>query len=540
MLSKHISQQINPHRIYALLLLLLCGVPMLAQTATWQARPEYDSVRIISDKMLLIEKDGHAGLCSYDGTAIVECKYDIITQFKDNYALLIEDGVVKGNVSLSGKVKMFENSYLIDMNYPYYSEGLLPVKENGRWGFINTDGKIIIDCKFRNALPFFKGLASVSDAEGNFMHIDKAGKISLLGSGFNDDDLKFATSFITDDKGKNISIVVNSKWKAYKRNINGNKDGSFELKDVVVDTKARTITSDETILYFDSAWRLSHYELKGERQKEYYHSDNISNDFTPLSSGITAFTDTVGLIGLKSDNRIFIPGQFKTAIVLNKSYVLVSHNNLYGILKINDEETVNAGFENTEIRLNHHVGSRITGKVFLPQSLNDKNCKIISIISKDGLDIVPEQNGSSFSFNYIPDDMISGYSQEFDINVMVDGVKYLPITKRIDFNHEFSFNVTVPDKVSLNDQSQGQFYIYITNESTQKSDKCEIYIDDRLLKTHDSFSSGQRISVSVSKSINMEDEDLKTKNIHVRIVEKGCPEYVVNKRVTFERYYANN
>lgn len=540
MTFKHISLQINQKRLYVLLIILIYGAPLIAQTATWQIKPTYDSVKIISDKMIKVEKNGRSGICSYDGTRVVECKYDIITPFKDNYALLIEDGVVKGNANITGKVVMFDNNYQIDLNYPYYSEGLLAVKHNGKWGYIDTDGNIVIDCKFRNALPFMKGFASVSDGEGHFMHITKSGKISLLGMGFNDDDLKFATSFITDDKGNVVSVIVTSKWKAYKRDANGRKDGAFELDNVVVDTKARKITSDKIVLYFDNAWRLSAYEVKGIRQKEYYHQENFNKDYTPTQYGLMPYTNTDGVSGLKMNDKIVIPEQFDNVVILDGSLALASQNGLYGILSLNLDETINAGIENPEINLNHHIGSRISGNIFLPESLKNKYCEITSIKSESGLDIVPEQTESSFSFNYLPDDIVSGHSQEFEINVKVDGIKYLPVTKRVDFNHQFSFNVTTPDKVSLNENNQGKFNVYITNESAHKSDICEIYVDDRLVKTHESFSSGQRISVSVNKTINMEDEDMKTKSINIRIVEKGCPEYVVNKRITFERYYANN
>lgn len=525
--------------IFALVLLLL-SVNTRAQVAVWQIRPSYDSVDVLTENLLKVEKNGRYGLCDYNGNSIVDCLYDDFPHFKDGYALLIQDGLVRGNVSVSGKVNRFENAYQIDMNYPYYSEGYLAVKQNGRWGYINTDGNIMIECKFRNALPFMEGLASVSDAEGNFMHINKSGKISLLGTGFNDDDLKFATSFITDDKGNNISIIVNSKWKAFKRDVNGRKDGSFELDDVVVDTKARTITSDKTILYFDKAWRLSYYEVKDVRQKDYSHQDNFSKNYTPALYTLKEFLDINGMIGLKEDDKIILPGQFDDLIILDGVHVLASQNGAYGVMTVNKDERINAGIETPEITLNHHVGSRISGTIYLPQSLQNKHYEITSIMTKDGLHIVPEQIESSFSFNYIPDGLISGHSQDFDININVDGIEYPTVTRRVTFNHEFCFNVTTPDKVSLNENNQGRFNIYIVNNSNQNSDRCEIYVDDKLIKTYESFSGGQRISVPVSKSINMEDEDVKVKNIHVRIVERGCPEYIVNKRITFERYYANN
>jgi len=516
------------------------GTSLFAQTAVWQIRPTYDSVEIISENMIAVEKDGLFGICSYDGTTVVECRNDAITQFKDNYALLIQNGAVKGNVSLSGKVKMFDKNYLVDMDYPYYSEGLLAVKSNGRWGYVDTEGNTVIDCRFRNALPFMKGLASVSDAEGNFMHINKAGKISLLGSGFNDDDLKFATSFMTDDKGEPFSIVINSRWKAYKRDLSGKKTGNFELADVVVDTRRRTMESGEHVLYFDPAWRLLRLDFQGNPQKEYVVGDQFSSEYVPAPSVLEPVENSTGEFGIKLHDRICLPEQFEHVVPLDDERVLVSTDGLFGLLKIKSDEAIAVGLDSRSVTLNHHTECGLNGFVRLPNSLSGKKVEITSIIYNDVNIPIKEQSSTSFSFNYLPDDLKTGHRQDFYIKVKVDGLEYPTFCESADFAHRSSFRVSAPDKVSLDENGSCRFHIYITNDSGQKSDRCEIYVDGILVKTQESFSGGQRISAIVSKRINIEDEDLKTKTLDIRIVEKGCPEYVVGKKVIFERYYANN
>lgn len=540
MTFKHTSLQTDLKRISIILMLIIWGVQSFAQTASWQVRPTYDSVRIISENLLMVEKNGHWGLCGNDGKPITGYSYDSITDFKDNYAILIEEGIAKGCVSTGGKVTYFDKDYLIDVNYPYYSEGVLAVKNNGKWGYIDTAGNTVLECRYRYALPFMNGLASVSDGEGHFMHINKTGRISLLGTGFNDDDLILATSFIKDDKGTAFAIIVNSKWKAYKRDLSGKRAGTFELAKVNVDTKKRTIESDGSILYFDNAWRLSHYELNGVRKKEYPANDSFTSAYQPASNALSAHKESNGLYGLKYNDTTCIPGQFEDAIVLDRVNVLASCNGLYGILGVNTDESVSLGFDNSDIILNHHIACKLTGSVNIPESLKGKYFEIQYVRSKDGLPLIPEQNVTSFNFGFLPEDLHNGNDQEFEISFKVDGIEYPALTRNIRFNHEFSFDVSAPAKVSLNENSSCQFYVYISNRSDQRSDICEIYVDDKLLKTVDSFSNGQQIPVTVSKSINMEDEDLKTRTLNIRIVEKGCPEYTVTKKVTFERYYANN
>jgi len=524
----------------AFLFFLTCGIGMSAQTAIWQVRPIYDSVNVLTENLLKVEKNGRYGLSDYRGNSVVDCLYDDFTNFKDGYILLIQDGLVKGNVNISGKVMKFDGDYQIDMNYPYYSEGLLAVKNKGRWGYVDTEGNNVIGFKYRNALPFMKGLASVSDAEGNFMHINKSGRISLLGSGFNDDDLKFATSFITDDKGETFSIVVNSRWRAYKRDVNGRKMGSFELTDVNVDTKQRIIKSGKYALYFDSAWRLLRLESQGKVQKEYEISDYLSPVYVPDSSILKPIKNSTGMYGIMVNNRICLSEQFGSVLPLDRENVLVSSEGLYGLLRMCLDETINVDLDTHLFTMNHLVECRINGAVHLSGTLSGKSIEVPSITYNEINMIIPDQSGTSFSFNYTPEDLKAGHRQKFQIKVKVDGLEYPPFNESVDFSHKSSFKISTPDKVSLDENGYCQFYVYITNLSEQKSDKCEVYVDGKLVKTQDSFSGGQRIAASVTKRINMEDEDLKTMMLNIRVVEKGCPEYVDSKKVIFERYYANN
>lgn len=538
MTLRRTSLQIKLFSVF--LFLLTCGIGVSAQTAIWQVRPIFDSVDVLTENLMKVEKNGRYGLCDYKGNSVVDCLYDDFPHFKDGYTLLIQDGSVIGSVSMTGTVIKFENAYQVDMNYPYYSEGLLGVKSNGRWGYIDTKGNVVISFKYRNALPFMKGLASVSDAEGNFMHINKSGKISLLGSGFNDDDLKFATSFITDDKGETFSIVVNSRWRAYKRDVNGKKMGSFELTDVNVDTKQRIIKSGKYALYFDPAWRLLRLEVQGEVQKEYEIRDHLSPRYIPHSPTLKSVENSTGMFGIMVNDRICLAEQFGSVLPLDRENVLVSSEGLYGLLRMCLDETINVDLETHLFTMNHLVECRINGSVHLPASLSGKSIEVPDVTYNEINMIVPDLSGTSFSFNYTPEDLNAGHRQQFQIKVKVDGLEYPLFNESVDFTYKSTFRISVPDKVSLDENGYCQFYVYITNLSEQKSDRCEIYVDDKLVKTQDSFSGGQRIAATVTKRINMEDEDLKTRILNIRVAEKGCPEYVDSKKVIFERYYANN
>src|SRR5688572_5706452 len=59
-----------------------------------------------------------------------------------------------------------------------FSEGLAPVKINGRWGYVNDRGKIVIKPRFELADLFYEGLARVK-INNKWGFISTAGKIVI-------------------------------------------------------------------------------------------------------------------------------------------------------------------------------------------------------------------------------------------------------------------------------------------------------------------------------------------------------------------------
>jgi hypothetical protein len=63
-------------------------------------------------------------------------------------------------------------------DYYCFSEGLAPVKQKSKWGYINTNGDYVCAPKFIKATKFDKGLALVIEKKGEKLKIiDKNFKI---------------------------------------------------------------------------------------------------------------------------------------------------------------------------------------------------------------------------------------------------------------------------------------------------------------------------------------------------------------------------
>lgn len=67
------------------------------------------------------------------------------------------------------------------LNFDYvwsFGEGLVAVKLNGKWGFIDKSGKIVIESKFDSGGHFSEGLAGVG-LNGKWGFIDKNGEFVI-------------------------------------------------------------------------------------------------------------------------------------------------------------------------------------------------------------------------------------------------------------------------------------------------------------------------------------------------------------------------
>lgn len=59
-----------------------------------------------------------------------------------------------------------------------FNEGLAPVQYgDGKWGFINTEGTLVIPCKWKRVRSFVNGLARVQNAIFLWKTIDRTGRI---------------------------------------------------------------------------------------------------------------------------------------------------------------------------------------------------------------------------------------------------------------------------------------------------------------------------------------------------------------------------
>ena len=86
-------------------------------------------------------------------------------------------------VRQNGKWGFIDNTgkVVIPLNYDWtwsFSEGLAAVERNGKWGFIDNTGKVVVPLNYDDAGSFSEGLALVS-RNGKYGFVDKTGKVVI-------------------------------------------------------------------------------------------------------------------------------------------------------------------------------------------------------------------------------------------------------------------------------------------------------------------------------------------------------------------------
>lgn len=204
--------------------LLLYSSSASAQMAEWLVKPgRYDEIIGFSRNLYRTEKDGVYGLLDHHGSEIVSPKFDQITDFANGYAFILRQdaqGVrVYGHINGdNGEVTTYEKPYIIADGMVFFNDGLMPVNNgSGKYGFINMQGKLVLDYQYTDVLPFCEGFAGVWIGD-KFMFIDKSGgklHVSFPNGGIATSGANFngGKGFICDDDDIWYTIDAESKLK---------------------------------------------------------------------------------------------------------------------------------------------------------------------------------------------------------------------------------------------------------------------------------------------------------------------------------------
>ena len=209
---------------------LVCGLCFAlqakSQTAKWIIKPYYDSVVRYAEGVYKVSSGNKVGVVNAEGEVVVSVSADSITAMSEGCALVLnrtEDGDYQLTNILyrDGSVTSIMGEYYVKA-YPFFSEGRLPVyNKRKRYGYMDTSGKLVVNCSYSSAYPFSEGWAAVGKGKGilgigvdliktgkeKISYIDKDGKTMPLQADL--EDITMGTSF------KNGEALVVTKEGKY-------------------------------------------------------------------------------------------------------------------------------------------------------------------------------------------------------------------------------------------------------------------------------------------------------------------------------------
>lgn len=122
----------------------------------------------------VMDDNGSKGLIDTHGEFVIPCKFSFIANGFDDDFVLIKYNNKSGYARKSTGEIIVPCIYEIDYNGWRFCEGLVPVKKNGKYGFINEDNDIVIPFVYDEAGSFSEGFAIVQKF-GKYGYVDRYG-----------------------------------------------------------------------------------------------------------------------------------------------------------------------------------------------------------------------------------------------------------------------------------------------------------------------------------------------------------------------------
>lgn len=356
--------------------LLLAG-ETVGQSVQWAVRPTSAQIEGYGH-LLKIRKGGKCGLIDHNNCEIIPAKYDSISPFRDGYALAmnargnqlkIEAVISDGDYDLQ---PLTETVYAT--NYMWFSDGKMPVKGTNGWGYLGTDGNMVIPCQFQTAYPFSEGFASVL-MDDKAYYIDRNMDYLPVEAGYG--NLVFASTFSGEE------AVVYS----------GN---SYTPKGYVINRRGRIIRSYKTK---PSDLRVNKYDHsigdKTQKFKEQVQQLQEDNRYSVFQEN--------GLYGYKKNGQLVLPAQLDIAEPVRGSYANVRFKGQNGVLRMVDG-SFSMQMESNQIEVVDGQASRGYLQLGLPSSLEDANIRL-RMTDRQGHDMLMQANvaqGRTRSYSFMP------------------------------------------------------------------------------------------------------------------------------------------
>lgn len=433
------------------LITILAFVTASAKIAIWEIAPKYEKLNRYYGTMYAFQQNGKWGLVQGGDKEIIPALCDFITPFTNGYALagikdgnrylleyiIDEDGTV---ITLSDKVFLPVSNQL-PLSKQYVSEGKLAiVSKNGKYGYISTDGQIIVKCQFDNALPFKEGWAPVK--QGNY------------------------TKYISENYDKSKSRRILTVDFDFHYGKTALASCFFNGKAVVAYDKDFAIISKNG----QKVKKINETEFKQLYKKNNAPTSTANNGFNEISR-YEIITQN-GKCGLKEGGDVVLIPQFDSfPMQFSDGAILAVKNGKYGVLKIGDG-SITSSVLSSEIDVDRKGNiSPVSINYTIPASLS--NIKILLDLGDGVYKDFSSQlsyNGNNSSLIVTP--IVPKNADSCVIKGIVenDGIIMADFEKSIVLNYPIKLRVSAPgpSTIRANENDMASFSSTIFNDSNKQ------------------------------------------------------------------------
>ncbi len=140
--------------------------------------PQFEDAGLFRCGLARIENsDGKIGFINEKGNYVILPNYIDATPFSSDVAFVVEEG---GHITCIDKKGNEKFKLQEAKRAKWFTEGLAAfVNKDGKWGFVDKSGEIVINPQFDNVHPFREGLAAVCNKDGQWGFIDKSGALVI-------------------------------------------------------------------------------------------------------------------------------------------------------------------------------------------------------------------------------------------------------------------------------------------------------------------------------------------------------------------------
>ncbi len=430
------------------LAIVLAFVNASAKTVSWAISPKYDKLSRYNSDIFVCQQNGKLGMIKPGNIEILPASYEYITPFTNGYALAgVKEGsqyLLQAIISETGDVSTVNEKFYLpaSKSNQYFSDGKLAVSNrNGKFGYINPSGQVIIKCQFDNALPFKEGWAPVK--QGNYFKYindtyDRNPSRSVLVVDFHYGEMTLASCF---SNGR-AAVAYNKDFALI--GINGQK--------------VRKLNETE----FKQTYKNNNAALKGN---DNFHTTKTYAEYSEN-----------GYYGLKQGEDIIAKAQFNALPVqYNDGYIVAENNKGQGLLSVVDGDfsfdikTATGSKSELEIDRKGNVED-IKLNITTPSTRN--NLKLLVDCGNGVMQDLTSQlssNSSSALVSFTP--ILSANAENCVINATLenDGILVAETSNNFSVSYPIKLRVSQPgqDTIQANKSDIAVFSSTVYNDSNK-------------------------------------------------------------------------